>query len=327
MSDLAPVDKLEVQILIDDVSDLLSSVPDFAESEMGYLLRTGKMQIVSPKSACCAVHGFSCLVTAYRGALQHTMLFDTGPEPDTFVRNYQRLNADLGAVEGILLSHGHCDHAGGLLEALDAIRKQNGKQAVPFYAHPEMFRSRAMGMPDGAMLPMEDIPSIEMLAEHGANVIQSRAPQAVFDDMFYISGEIPRVTAFEHGMAGQYRRTADGESWEPDPLVMDERFLAVNVAGKGLVVITGCSHAGVINVLQCARAETPQTVLYGLIGGLSLARMDENVTQQTIEGLREFQLHVIAAGHCTGWRAVHALANAFGDQVVAPCAVGKRYIF
>jgi len=327
MFDLVPVDRLEVQVLIDDVSDLLSSVPAFAESEFVYLMRTGRMPVIGADCMCCAVHGFSSLITAYRGSQNHTMLFDTGPEPYAFMRNSQRLNADLGAIEGILLSHGHCDHAGGLLEALDAIRKQNGDHPVPFYAHPDMFRARAMTMPNGTMLPIEDIPGIETLTEHGASVNQSTAPRAVLDGMFYISGEIPRVTSFEHGMPGHYRRTADGKDWEPDPLIMDERFLAVNVAGKGLVVFTGCSHAGIVNVLRCARADLALTPIYGVIGGLHLAGMGEILTRQTVEAMREFPLHVIGAGHCTGWQAVHALTSVFGDEVVAPCAVGKRYVF
>jgi len=286
MFNLAPVDRLEVQILIDDVSDLLSSVPAFAESEFVYLIRTGRMPVVAAKCMCCAVHGFSCLVTAYRGAQKRTMLFDTGPEPYAFIRNCQRLNVDLGAVEGILLSHGHCDHAGGLLVALDAIRKQNADCSIPFYAHPDMFRSRAMAMPNGAMLPIEDIPSIETLTEHGASVYQSTAPQAVLDNMYYISGEIPRLTSFEHGMPGHYRRTTDGKDWEPDPLIMDERFLAANVAGKGLVIFSGCSHAGIVNILQSARAEAAHTPVYGVIGGLHLAGMDESLTQKTVEAMR-----------------------------------------
>jgi 7,8-dihydropterin-6-yl-methyl-4-(beta-D-ribofuranosyl)aminobenzene 5'-phosphate synthase len=145
--------------------------------------------------------------------------------------------------------------------------------------------------------------------------------------MFGISGEIPRVTSFERGLPGHYRRTADGKNWEPDPLIMDERFLATNVAGKGLIVFSGCSHAGIINVLKCAHAETPLTPLYGLFGGMHLVGMNEPIIAETVEAVREFQLSVIAVGHCTGWRATNALTNAFGDQVVAPCAVGKRYAF
>ena len=85
--------------------------------------------------------------------------------------------------------------------------------------------------------------------------------------MFHVSGEIPRVTAYERGLKGQHRRTLDGTSWEPDELVIDERFLAVNVAGKGLVVFTACSHAGVVNVLQHARESFPSVPLYAVAGG------------------------------------------------------------
>jgi 7,8-dihydropterin-6-yl-methyl-4-(beta-D-ribofuranosyl)aminobenzene 5'-phosphate synthase len=273
------------------------------------------------------VHGFSCLVTGYRGTRKHAILFDTGPEPYAFIRNCQRLDVDLGAVEAIVLSHGHIDHGGGLLAALDAIREQNGNHSVPFYAHPDIFRTRALMMPNGTMMPIEDIPDKRALTAHGAQVSQSAASQVMLDDMFCISGEVPRVTSFEPGLPGHYRRTADGKDWEPDPLVMDERFLAVNVARKGLIVLSGCSHAGIINVLRCARSETSHMSLFGLFGGLHLVGMNEPVIQQTVEAMQEFQLHVIAVGHCTGWRATNALTNAFGDQVVAPCAVGKRYVF
>ena len=123
------------------------------------------------------------------------------------------------------------------------------------------------------------------------------------------------------------RRTDDGNGWEPDPLIMDERWLAVNVAGKGLVVLSACSHAGVINVLKHARASFPEEPLHGVMGGLHLAGPNEAIIPQTIEALAEFNLSSIAAGHCTGWRALAALANAFGDKVLAPSAVGKHYTF
>ena len=327
MFELAPIDKLEVQVLVDDVTDPHSSVPDYAESEPSYLMRTGKMPVIDPKYLCCAVHGFSCLVTAYRVAQKHTLLFDTGPEPYAFVRNCQRLDADLGSVEGIVLSHGHIDHGGGLLAALDAIGEQNGHRPVQVFVHPDMFRSHALMLPNGTMVLIEDIPHADALTAHGASVRQSTTSQTILDRMFCISGEIPRLTAFERGFPGHYRKTADGKDWQPDPLIMEEHFLAANVAGKGLVVFSGCSHAGVINVLRCARSEAAQTPLYGVIGGLHLVGMHEAIIDQTVEAMREFGLRVIAAGHCTGWRAVNALATAFGDRVVAPCAVGERYLF
>jgi 7,8-dihydropterin-6-yl-methyl-4-(beta-D-ribofuranosyl)aminobenzene 5'-phosphate synthase len=142
-----------------------------------------------------------------------------------------------------------------------------------------------------------------------------------------VSGEIPRVTDFERGYPGQVRRTEDGQGWEPDELLIDERWIGINVADKGLVVLTACSHAGVVNVLSHARQSFPDVPLHAVMGGLHLSGANEAVIPQTVEGLKQFGLKTIAAGHCTGWRAMTALANAFGDQVLAPSAVGKRYRF
>jgi 7,8-dihydropterin-6-yl-methyl-4-(beta-D-ribofuranosyl)aminobenzene 5'-phosphate synthase len=108
---------------------------------------------------------------------------------------------------------------------------------------------------------------------------------------------------------------------------MDERFLAVNVSEIGLVVLTACSHAGVINVLKHARDCFPRVELFSVMGGFHLAGPNEISIPQTVEAIKEFKLHVVAAGHCTGWRAVNAMTNALGERVVNPSVVGKRYIF
>ncbi len=326
MSNLRPVDRVEIQILVDNATDILSSAPPYVESEFGYATRRG-LRIQAGRCLCCAVHGLSCLLTAYRGPDRHTVLFDTGPEDYAFERNAARLGVDFGQIESIVLSHGHWDHAGAVLLALDAIRRRNGNREVPFYAHPGMFRSRAMKLANGEIRLLDDIPSIDDLTAYGARVLCTTEPQAFLSDMFYVSGEVPRVTSFEPGLPGQMRRTDDGNGWEPDPLIMDERWLAVNVAGKGLGVLSACSHAGVINVLKHARASFPEEPLHGVMGGLHLAGPNEAIIPQTIEALAEFNLSSIAAGHCTGWRALAALANAFGDKVLVPSAVGKHYIF
>jgi 7,8-dihydropterin-6-yl-methyl-4-(beta-D-ribofuranosyl)aminobenzene 5'-phosphate synthase len=323
MNNLKPVDRVEVHVLVDNATDSLSSVPAHAETEFAFLARHG-MEELTGDHLCCACHGLSCLITAHRGPLRHTVLFDSGPEAYAFERNATRLGVDLGTVESIVLSHGHWDHGGGMLKALDLIRSRNGGGTVPYYAHPGMFWTRARKLPDGRMLPSKDVPSIDALAAHGANVINSREPQSFLDDMFYVSGEIPRVTPFETGLAGHFQKTADGR-WEPDPWLMDERSLAVNVAGKGLVVFTACSHAGVINVLRHARDSFPGTPLYAVMGGFHLSGPNEGIIPQTVEAMRAFELSIIAAGHCTGWRAVTALTNVFGN-IVDPSVVGKRYV-
>jgi 7,8-dihydropterin-6-yl-methyl-4-(beta-D-ribofuranosyl)aminobenzene 5'-phosphate synthase len=143
--------------------------------------------------------------------------------------------------------------------------------------------------------------------------------------MIYVSGEIPRVTPYETGLPGHVRRAADGESWEPDPLIMDERFIAVHVRGKGQVVFSACSHAGIVNVLKHAKTVAPDVPLYGVMGGLHLSGATERIIPQTIADLQTFDLKLLAPGHCTGWKAVAAMTPVFGDRLV-PSAVGKRYV-
>ena len=110
-------------------------------------------------------------------------------------------------------------------------------------------------------------------------------------------------------------------------LALDERFLMVNVERTGLVVFTICSHAGVVNVLKHARDCADGALVYAVMGGFHLAGANEEIIPETVGALSEFKLSTIAAGHCTGWRAVVALAGAFGDTVVEPSVVGKRYTF
>ncbi|HTZ00874.1 MAG TPA: MBL fold metallo-hydrolase [Xanthobacteraceae bacterium] len=324
MIDLQPVDRVEIHVLVDNATDSLSSTPANIETEFSFLARKGA-RFLSGECICCASHGLSYLITAHRGDTRHTILFDTGPEADIFERNTRRLGLDLGIVEAIVLSHGHWDHAGGMLRAVDMIRANGNNRDLPFYGHPDMFRLRGRKMADGGMMPMIGVPSVAELSARGARVVARREPAAFLDGMFLVSGEIPRVTPFEQGLANHYAKIDD--NWEPDPLLIDERWLAVNVAGKGLIVFTACSHAGVVNVLKHAQANKAGAPLHAVLGGFHLSGETEKIIPQTVEALGQFGLSTIAAGHCTGWRAMAALVAAFGDGVVTPTAVGKRFVY
>jgi len=325
MLKLAQADRAEILILVDNVTDNLSSVPAYVETEMPRLWKRG-LKLLSGRCMCCAAHGLACAVTVWRGDTAHTLLFDTGPDDSVFGRNVERLGFDMGGIESIVLSHGHWDHSGAMLLALEMIQLSNGGRPVPTYMHPGMYRSRAMKAADGSMRPFADVPSQAQLEQAGALVVNAVEPQLILDDLFFVSGEIPRVAAFETGMQGQHRRTLDGQGWEPDPLVIDERFIAVSVKGKGVIVLTACSHAGVVNVMTHARDCFAGETLYGVFGGFHLSGGNERIIPETVAALRAFELKTIAAAHCTGWRAVNALANAFGDAVV-PSAVGRIYRF
>jgi 7,8-dihydropterin-6-yl-methyl-4-(beta-D-ribofuranosyl)aminobenzene 5'-phosphate synthase len=327
MSTLAAVDSLEITVIVDNVTDSLSSVPSFVETELGGLGRRRRgAWVLGGGCLCCAAHGLSCLLRLRIGERSHTLLFDTGPEDGVFEQNVSRLGVDLGPLDAMVLSHGHWDHAGAMLRALQLALDRNGGRPVPCYVHPDMFRSRAVKLPDGSFRPMEDVPSPAELEAHGGKVVVTREPQLIAGDTVFVSGEIPRRTPFETGLPGQHRRTADGTGWEPDELLIDERFVAVHVRDKGLVVLTACSHAGVINVLSHARDCFPGVRLHTVLGGLHLSGTNERAIPQTVDALKGFDLAVIAAGHCTGCRAMTALANAF-ERRLTPLAVGKRLTF
>jgi 7,8-dihydropterin-6-yl-methyl-4-(beta-D-ribofuranosyl)aminobenzene 5'-phosphate synthase len=319
---IEPVDSLEIVVIVDNVTDNLSSNPKYVETEVAGAWRRG-MKWLGGRCLCCAAHGLSCLITARIGGRSHTLLFDAGPDEWVFERNVVRLGLDLGKVGAMVLSHGHWDHAAAMPRALQMITLANGGKPVPTYMHPDMFASRAVKHPQGHMMPMEDIPSEKVLAGNGAELIMTSVEQAVLSKSFYVSGEIPRVTRFERGMPGQHRLGPAGE-WELDELVVDERYVAVHIANKGLFVLTACSHAGLINVLTHASNRFPDVPIYGVLGGFHLSGATENIIPDTVDALEQFNPGLIAAAHCTGWRAISALATRFTDRVVLS-AVGKRF--
>ena len=323
MSNLNPVDRIEILVLIDNRTDSLSSVPAHTTLEWKNLMKAG-MQELSGSCQCCANHGLALNITAYRGSKKHTVLFDAGPVEFAVEYNGSRLGARFGEIKAIVLSHGHWDHAGGLPMALDLIMSQNNQTRIPCYLHPGMFRKRALPLPSGELLPIKEIPTPDDLSAHGADPVITDRPISILDDMFYVSGEIARTTNYEKGFPGHMRRTADGMDWESDPLIMDERFLAVHVARKGLVVFSACSHAGIINVLYAARAAFPEIPLHTVAGGFHLSGANEAIISQTVADFEQFDVDTIIPGHCTGWRAVNALERSYGEKIV-PMAVGMSF--
>ena len=325
MHHLLNVDRLEVLVLVDNTTDSLSTNSTAAVSEWTGLLTGGRMRLLSGQGTCCAHHGLSLLITAHIGSAKRTLLFDAGPEAATFLRNVGVLGADLSAVESVMLTHGHWDHSGGLVAAIEAISKARHPDRVDCFVHPGMFAERGIQRPNGEVLKFESVPDPDALAKAGANVVNTREPQVIAGGAYYISGEIPRVTNYESGFPGHVRRHADGQSWEPDPLIMDERFVVVHVKDKGQFVFSACSHAGLINVLTHTASIFPSVPLYGVMGGLHLSGATEKVIPETVADLKQFALKLLAPGHCTGWRALNAMARVFGDELV-PSAVGKRYV-
>jgi 7,8-dihydropterin-6-yl-methyl-4-(beta-D-ribofuranosyl)aminobenzene 5'-phosphate synthase len=327
MPALRPVDRLIVDIAIDNLSDSYSSKPSHVSPEFNNVLDAGAREL-SGTTLCCAQLGLALVLTISVSDRRHKVLFDAGPEGTLFLRNCRNLGVSLADVEAIAVSHGHWDHMGALLDALDHITRHSGGRKVPCHVNPGMFLERGARLTTGQIAPFQRVPSPDELAAHGAAVVNTGEAKVLADGCLYLSGEIPRVSSFEKGRPDHVGRTSAEDPWEPDPFIMDERYVAVHVREKGLLVFSACSHAGIVNVLLDARDAFPEVPLYGVLGGLHLsgAAMEQRIAE-TVAQLKAFELRQIMPAHCTGWRALHALLNAFGEGIVTPCAVGSRYMF
>jgi 7,8-dihydropterin-6-yl-methyl-4-(beta-D-ribofuranosyl)aminobenzene 5'-phosphate synthase len=265
-----------------------------------------------------AEHGFSALVTVRTGNTSSTLLFDAGASPDGLAVNAERLDIDVGALQGVVLSHGHFDHAGGL----GGLARLRGRSGLPLTVHPAVWTRRRLELPGGQGLEMPTL-SRGALEREGFAVIERRQPSLLVGGIL-ITGEVDRVTEFEHGMPPQHQAW-NGHDWQHDPTVIDDQALVISVRGRGLVVITGCGHAGVVNIIRHAMRLTGVSRLLAVIGGFHLSGPAfEPVIEPTVAALTELAPEVIAPGHCTGWRAQHTLAAALPDAWVQT-SVGTTY--
>lgn len=318
---LQPVDSLTIDVLTDDVSDTYVSKTIFAVSEFANVVKGGAKEIAG-ETLLLGNLGLGLRLTVSYGGQARRLLFDTGPEGPVFLRNCRNLGIGLGDIECITVTHGHWDHMGALLDAIDAIKQANGDVTV--LVNPDMFNPRAVRLADGRVVPVAIVPNPAEMEAAGATVINDHGPSLLFDDHVYYSGEIPRVSSFEKGRMDHLCKTSPEGDWQPDPLLMDERMLAIHVRGLGMVVFSACSHAGIVNVCLETQRLFPELPIYCVMGGLHLGGVMEAIIPQTVEGLRPFAIKQLIVGHCTGWRALHALANAYGD-VVSQSAIGTTY--
>ena len=321
---LNAVDRVEILTVIDNVMDVLLRSTDVAKRmEAGGrerppfveapLLETGRAS-----DPPVAEHGLSFLVSVAQGDGHRTVLFDTGSTVNGLVHNLRVLGVEPAGIETIALSHGHFDHTIGLNGLAQRLQP-----LPPLVVHPDFWLRRRVALPKREPYELPTT-SEEKVRAAGFPVIESREPSSLLDDSLLVTGEIERTTEFEQGVA-VHQAFRDGE-WQPDPLIYDDQALVANVRGKGLVVITGCGHAGVINTVRYARKFTGIDEVYAVLGGFHLAPPAfEPSIWPTVEALAEFSPQVVVPAHCTGWRATHALAAAFPDAFIQG-SVGTSYM-
>lgn len=317
---LVPLDELTVTVLVDNSSDLLLGGDERVRRPP---LLGGPEAPVSifegpGPDVVQAEHGFSALIEFERRGHAHTVLFDTGISPHGMVENMRRLDVDPGSVEVVVMSHGHLDHTGGLIGFVDAV----GRADLPLFLHPDFWLDRRLAPP--GRTPLE-LPTVSRAAVEGAgfDVIEEVEPSLLLDGSLLVTGEVERTSAFEVGFGIHEARR--GGRWTNDAAIHDDQAIVAHLRGRGLVVVTGCGHAGIVNILRHARALTGIDEVHAVIGGFHLSGpLFEPIIPPTVAHLVEMGPALLVPGHCTGWRAQMALHSGLPDAYVHP-SVGTRF--
>ena len=315
---LAPVDGVHITTLMDNSSDAL--LPDEGLVRRWGLVGSATPLAVMPaelaeEKQCFdflrAEHGFSAMVEVGGRRL----LFDTGISAEGVVSNLDRLAIRPETFETIVFSHGHFDHVMGLNGLADRL----GPTHLPVFLHPDFWLKRRLVLPDHTL----DFPTPSRSAIEGAGftIIEERQPSFLLDDAILVTGEVDRTTPFETGMPPGHEAFRNG-AWEPDRAVHDDQAIVLNVRDQGLVILTGCGHSGIINIIRYAKRLTGVDRLYAVLGGLHLQY--GQIVTDTVAALVEESPSVLVPAHCTSWKAQQALAAAL-PGAFRPNAVGSRF--
>jgi 7,8-dihydropterin-6-yl-methyl-4-(beta-D-ribofuranosyl)aminobenzene 5'-phosphate synthase len=320
---LEPVDAITITTLVDNVTDSL--LADQGPARRPSILGGPRMPARFTEGgesddALRGEHGFSALATITKDGRETQVLFDAGRTPDGLVHNMRRLGISPSDIDIIVLSHGHWDHTTGM----DGFVSELGRPSMPVLIHPDFWSRRRVALPGRD--PIE-LPSTSKSALQGAGfeIVEERQPSFLLDGSLLVTGEVDRTTDFEQGFPGHQAHRA-GE-WLPDPLILDDQALVASVRGRGLVVLTGCGHSGIVNIARYVRKLTGEDDIHALVGGFHLSgRAFEPIIDPTCDALAEFAPDYLVPTHCTGWRATHALADRFPEAFIQNC-VGTRFEF
>jgi len=251
------------------------------------------------------------------------VLMDAAVTPACLFSNAKLLKADLGRIETIALSHGHPDHFFGLAELLKFLSKEQNKE-VPLILHPEAFLERRFNIP--AIGHPVIIPALDesTLKEARADLIKSEKAFPIANGLIHTTGEIERKIQFEKGFP--WAEAKINGNWITDPF-RDDQGLVIKLKDKGLVIISGCAHAGIINTVEYAKKIAGTDKVHAVLGGFHLTgRIFDQIIQPTIDEMKRIKPDYIVPMHCTGWKAINRFAEAMPEQFLLN-TVGTTYVF
>ncbi len=307
---LREADKVEVTVLIDNYTDVFLQRTE--------VVKRPTLQLNPPKTLL-AEHGFSCLLKVCSGSEEHVVLIDAGISTTCFFNNVNVLGLDLSKVESVVLSHGHLDHFGALVEFLNGAKK-----GIPLVLHPDAFLERALNIPNSGRLT--DFPVLDKAAlkETGVVLHEAKDTSMLASGLVLVSGEVERVTDFEKGFPWSEAKIDD--QWVVDPF-RDDQGVVVKLKRKGLVVIGGCSHAGIINTVKHAQKVARTDKVHAVLGGFHLTGPPfEPIIEPTIAEMKKIGPDFVIPMHCTGWKAINRFAQEMPEQFLLN-AVGATYVF
>jgi 7,8-dihydropterin-6-yl-methyl-4-(beta-D-ribofuranosyl)aminobenzene 5'-phosphate synthase len=262
------------------------------------------------KPPLLAEHGLSLLIDICNDSEQHVVLMDFGGSRVGVPYNLEILEIDVNEIEAFVISHGHHDHIGAVFEILSSLKNK----PRPVVVHPDAFlQTRFHKFPDGRRVPIPGLKE-SIIEETGNQMILAKSPTLLAGDYALATGQIPMINDFEKGVPTAFYEK-DGKEYKDR--ISDDMAVVLDVVDKGLVVITGCGHAGVINTMRYAKEITGAEKIYGVMGGFHLiGNMGEAVIERTIEEIKKFDPEIIVPSHCTGLKAIQKFEKTFPDAFV-----------
>ena len=339
--EIPTVDRLVMTNLVDNIYDIFAKGGKLGNVDVK---RSNLPFPYGSDVALLSEHGLAYHLESFRGAEEKQILLDFALTPHTLTNNYQGLRVEPAKANALIISHGHVDHYGGLLDLATSLQG-HGKPGLTLYAGGrDTFCHRWVVQPDGKTLDYGELKQ-DALEARGLKVVLAEEPTTV-EGHAMTSGHIPRITAFEMSPpAARLEAGATGSGCDatfhfppgtikveakPGDLVKDifwgEHATAYNVKDRGLVVISSCGHAGIVNSVRQLQKSTGVEKVHAVVGGWHLAPYPDDIIDKTVGALKEIDPDYLIPMHCTGFRAMMAVQREMPQKLIMP-STGTSVVF